>query len=375
MEQYKNFGVDDFVWDPFFRQWILTPTRESNTEWNNWLAANSDCEATVAQARQLVLALRVNETNLPEREVSDTIAAAMGRIAKPAQEEEYTLPSRFYQSWWFRIAASVILLIVIGWTIRIYRTPAPQLAVTEVVPDTVKPMEPVVAMLEKVNTGSAPITIRLSDKSKITLKKGSSLRYPSTFEASQREVYLTGEAFFDISKDPERPFIVYANELVTKVLGTSFLIKAYPTSREVTVEVKTGRVSVSTRTDRLNAATRRETEGVILSPNQKVIFERNEIRMVKTLVERPAIIVSKANIPQFQFEDTPVSEAFGAIAKAYGIAILFDEELLSGCPITATLDNQPLHDKLTIICKAIEATYEIVDGQIIINSKGCKTDI
>ena len=372
MEQYKNFGVDDFVWDPYFRQWILTPTRESNTEWNDWLAANPDCSARVSQARQLVLALKVNEKDLPVGEVSDVIATALGRISKSAEEDEYTPALRFYQSWWFRIAASLVFLLAIGWTVRMYRTPAVQVAVTEVVHDTILPAEPVVTMEERVNTGSAPLTIRLSDNSKITLTKGSKLRYPATFETSQREVYLTGEAFFDISKDPERPFIVYANELVTKVLGTSFLIKAYPSSREVTVEVKTGRVSVFAKSNRLHPATRREAEGVILSPNQKLIFERNEVRMVKTLVERPSIIVSKASIPQFEFEDTPVSVAFGAIAKAYGIDILFDEELLSGCPLTATLENQPLHDKLSIICKAIEANYEILDGQIVIHSKGCK---
>ena len=94
--------------------------------------------------------------------------------------------------------------------------------------------------------------------------------------------------------------------------------------------------------------------------------------MVKTLVEKPEIIVPKAQIPHFEFEDTPASEAFATIGKAYGIDILFDEELLRDCPLTAALDSQTLHEKLSIICKAVEARYEILDGQIIIHSRGCR---
>ena len=230
------------------------------------------------------------------------------------------------------------------------------------------------SVVEIKNTSNKPQRVALEDGSIVILKAKSSISFPEHFGEKRRLVYLHGEAFFEISKDPERPFLVYSNGLVTKVLGTSFTIKAYDSAREVMVEVKTGRVSVFAQSDPdLNEKlSRRELEGMILSPNQKIIYERDGIRMVKTLVEKPQIILPKSQIPQFEFEDTPANEAFESIAKSYGIDILYDEELLSGCPLTATLDNQSLHEKLSIICKAVEASYEILDGQIIIHSKGCR---
>ncbi|TDE13356.1 FecR family protein [Dyadobacter psychrotolerans] len=373
MDQYKNFKVEDFVWDTFFRQWILSPTRESDLAWNQWLTENPETSALVRQAREVVLSLHVKEPRLSDEEirlaVQNTLAIARKRRIEETDEDR---PKRIYRSIWFQVAASVAILLVAGWWLQSHR--GQSLADRPGNSTIDQPLFAGTELIEKVNKTDVPLRIQLADNSAITLTPGSSLRYPETFPGAKREVYLEGEAFFDIAKDPDHPFLVYANELVTKVLGTSFIIKAYERSREVTVEVKTGRVSVFAKSDPdLQAKiTRRELEGVILSPNQKIIFERDQIRMVKTLVENPEIIVPKSQIPHFEFEDTPASEAFASIGKAYGIDILFDEELLSGCPLTARLDNQPLHEKLSIICKAVEASYEVLDGQIIIHSRGCR---
>ena len=177
-----------------------------------------------------------------------------------------------------------------------------------------------------------------------------------------------------MAKDPDRPFLVYAKELVTKVLGTSFSIEAYEGSDNITVEVKTGRVSVFAKSDPevKQKATNRELNGVVLTPNQKITYNRGEVRLVKSLVENPEVILPKSKSTQFEFEETPASEVFAAIGKAYGIDILYDEDLLKDCPLNASLDTQTLHEKLTIICKAVEAQYEILDGQIVIHSKGCR---
>ena len=61
MDQYINFGVEDFVWDSFFRTWVLTPTRESDAAWNNWLLQNPETRSVVDQAKQIVLSLQINE--------------------------------------------------------------------------------------------------------------------------------------------------------------------------------------------------------------------------------------------------------------------------------------------------------------------------
>ena len=327
--------------------------------------------ANINKARAVVLSLRVAEPEISTAEISkivkETIAKTTPGNAVTSEPEVYTIVP-FHKKFWFKIAASLTIVMLFAW-----------LAISRLTEHGVSGVKENLTadrglLIEKINSGKVPLLVRLNDGSQVTLAPESRIRYARKFVGSKREVYLTGEAFFDIHKDPSRPFFVYANELVTKVLGTSFTIKAYKTSKEVTVEVKTGRVSVFTQLDpdAKEKISNHELEGVVLSPNQKIIYARDQIRMVKTLVEKPEIIISKAKTPQFIFEDMPVSEVFDAIGKAYGIDILYDEELLKDCPLTAILENQTLHEKLTIICKAIEANYEILDGQIVVHGKGCK---
>lgn len=373
MNDYKNYGIEDLVWDTFFRQWVISPTRETDTTWKEWLSENPEMSEKINLARQVVLSLQVKEPEISNQEidkiVKETISRSKPVISDDSRKAEFKILP-FYRQVWFKIAASLTLIILFGWLAKSRINVNNQLSSVDKQIIT----EEKVRFSEKINTTNTPLLIALNDGSKITLAPSSTIRYPENFVNNKREVYLTGEAFFNISKDPNRPFFVYANELVTKVLGTSFRIKAYKTSKVVTVEVKTGRVSVFAQSDPdiRNKTSNHELEGIVLSPNQKIIYARDQVRMVKTLVEKPEIIIPKAQIPQFIFEDAPVTHVFDSIAKTYGIDILYDEELLKGCPLTAILDNQTLHEKLTIICKAIEANYEILDGQIVIHGGGCK---
>ncbi|MCF2488147.1 FecR family protein [Dyadobacter sp. CY347] len=373
MDHYKDFTVEDFVWDTFFRQWMLSPTRETDELWGAWIETNADAHQKIQQARSIVLSLSMHEPEISDPEITEIVKNTVGRINSfekypaPAEPAKYT---KIYNFPWFRIAATVALVLVSGWIIFSLSTKKESQKIT-----FEKPIqEHKDSLTEKWNASMKPMTVVLEDGSKVTLSANGRIRYANKFVAARREVYLEGEAFFDITKDADRPFFVYSNGLVTKVLGTSFTVKAYGNSNEVTVEVKTGRVSVFAQSDPdvAQKTSGRELQGIVLSPNQKIIYSREEVRMVKTLVEKPEIVVPKAEISQFQFEDTPASDVFATVGKAYGIEILYDAEILKDCPLTATLDNQTLHEKLFIICQAVEASYEILDGQVVIHSRGCK---
>lgn len=372
MDRYIDFSVEDFVWDDFFRQWTLSPTPETDNLWDDWIDANPEMLEKVEQAKAIVLSLRLHEPEIGDAEINQVVKKTVGRITG-GEENQRTSVRRIpaFSIPWMQFAASVALIMLLGWavySVMIKQEDKPQLSQQDSM------AQPGDSFIEKNNTTSETIQLTLSDGSTISLAPKGSIRYPERFNGARREVSLEGEAFFDIAKDPEHPFLVYANGLVTKVLGTSFRIKAYGDSREVTVEVKTGRVAVFAQSDPhlKEKVEDKQFRGVVLTPNQKIIYARNEVKMVKTLVEKPEIVVSKAETPVFEFEDTPASEVFNTIGKAYGIDILYDEALLKDCPLTAALDNQTLHDKLNIICKAVESSYEIVDGQVVIHSKGCR---
>lgn len=221
-----------------------------------------------------------------------------------------------------------------------------------------------------VNQSDKNKLLHLEDGSSIRLFPKSKLSYPKQFRNDKREVFLEGEAFFEIAKNPAKPFYVYTNQIVTKVIGTSFFVKANRSDKQIQVLVRSGKVSVFKK-EAVSSDISRQIEGVVILPNQQLNFDIDTKNFTKTVIEKPAFIANKAMI-DFNFEDTSASEVLKKIQEAYGVSIIFDEELLKQCPFTADLNDEPLYGKISLLCKAIEATYETIDGQIVITGKGCK---
>ncbi len=234
----------------------------------------------------------------------------------------------------------------------------------------------VLTFINQSNSSATPQRLRLPDSSWVTLQPGSRLQYPAVFARAKREVTLTGDAFFEVQKNPTKPFLVYANDVVTKVLGTSFRVNAQSSGRNVTVSVRTGKVSVYSH--KLATLTRTKTDpetiGVVLTPNQQVTYLSEELRLVKTLVEKPAVLVSPAQLATFTFQNAPVSRVFAAIEKVYGVDVVYDEDVMRHCAITTSLEEENLHEKLRILCKLLGASYKVIDAQVVISSPGCSDE-
>jgi len=112
--------------------------------------------------------------------------------------------------------------------------------------------------------------IYLSDGSIITLNSETVLKYPSSFDGATREVYLDGEAFFDVAKDHAHPFIVHAGKMNVKVLGTAFNIKSYANDKTIETTLLRGAVEV-TLADR-------PADRIILKPNEKLVLNNNNLQ-------------------------------------------------------------------------------------------------
>ena len=273
---------------------------------------------------------------------------------------------RFWINPRWAAAALVFLLLGIGWyTIRV-ASPA-----TTTRPTADTPTQTL--FTEQLNTTTGPVAIRLIDGSRVTLQPGSKIRYPVAFAAHRRDVTLVGDAFFDVRRNPTQPFYVYTRDVVTRVLGTSFRVKALASERDVTVAVRTGRVSVYSPKLISEGKSKPdpETHGVVLTPNQQVWYLSQQQRLIKTLVKRPVILLPKEEQLAFTFRNASVADILKAIEKTYGVEIVYDEELMRHCAITTSLNQEDLYDKLTIICKLLGATYKVIDAQIVITGPGC----
>jgi transmembrane sensor len=222
-------------------------------------------------------------------------------------------------------------------------------------------------MISMINTTEIVQVVRLNDGTKVSLKPKSEIQYPRTF-GSTREVYLKGEAFFNVKRDTAHPFIVYSNEVVTRVLGTSFIVKAYEGSKDITVSVKTGRVSVSKNSVQ---AVKSEKNEVILIPNQQAVYDRLKDEVVRQLVERPEIVKPAEEQMAMKYDGAQVVKIFDALEELYGVEIEFDEELLKNCALTTTMKEEGLFERIKVICEAIGARYEVQETKILITSEGC----
>jgi ferric-dicitrate binding protein FerR (iron transport regulator) len=175
---------------------------------------------------------------------------------------------------------------------------------------------------------------------------------------------LSGEAFFDVKKDPSKPFFVYAGDLTTRVLGTSFTVRSFEKENVASVEVRTGSVSVVARAPR-------KTQSVVLAPNQQASFFRKEERLSMGLVKAPQPVIPQAELPGFTFHNAPVSTIFDSLARAYGIEIVYDKEAVAACRLTSSIQEESLFEILDVICEAIEADYEVAGARIKISEPNC----
>lgn len=218
--------------------------------------------------------------------------------------------------------------------------------------------------------------VSLSDGSVITLQPESTLYYPSAFTGNTREVYLTGNAFFKIFRNPAKHFIVHTGGLLTEVLGTSFNITHDTKTNKIEVAVVTGKVSVYEQSKMDNVAANPKPNGVILTPNQKVTYNSSNNQFITSLVEYPKPLVSTTqpttdSIGRFVFEEVPLSKVLNELAEVYGININTEPKNLDNCHFTGDITKQDLYKKLDIICQSTRSSYEVRGTVIIIKGKGC----
>lgn len=223
-----------------------------------------------------------------------------------------------------------------------------------------------------VNTSENPETYWLADSTKVELMPGTELHVLAAFAShDRREVQLKGVAFFDVKKNPNKPFLVHTGEVVTRVLGTSFRIVHTSEEEDIEVEVHTGKVSVYNKT--ITDKREKKNNGVVLTPNQKVTYYPKDQHFVTSVVPEPVLLEqAKIGKPAFQYEETPIEQILSDLEQNYGLHIAVDNDRFKDCPLTADLSEQTLFDKLEMICTSLGASYEIKGTTILISGRGCK---
>lgn len=369
MQKRNNYTeIEDFLSDESFQSWILL--KIDNDGWEEWTLESRQRARLVEDARLLLLAMKVPETNLSPSDIHGALQTTWAKIEEKENQSRFSQNSknRFFRRYLLTgVAASLVFGLLSIWYYKNHFTSDNVVTYKELIDDNTE------GLVEQTNNSNKPQIITLSDGSSVLLQPKSKLSYPKIFVGNERKVYLSGEGFFEISKNPKKPFFVYANEIVTKVVGTSFRVKAYADQPDVEVLVRTGKVKVKSN----EMVAKPNQQEVVLLPNQALRFVRTDLKFNKitNITEDKELVQSIGNIEQlsFEFTDIPVSQILQTIEQAYLVKIDYPKNKLKDCHLTTSLSDQPLTEKLKIICKSIgtNTNFEMNGNQIIITSEGC----
>jgi transmembrane sensor len=233
----------------------------------------------------------------------------------------------------FRVAAAITLLI--GLTIGGYF----------IFNSQNQPKELVILAEQQVVNDTLP------DGTMVTLNKRSLLSYPEKFKRNKREVVLKGEAFFNVSPDKKKPFIIYTGEAEITVVGTSFNVKSIEGNIEVVVETGIVRVTKNGHTIELNAGERTTITPQVNTPVKEAVTDK---------------LYNYYRTREFVCDDTPLWKLVAVINEAYDVNIVIKREDLKNETINSPFINESLDQVLEVIALTFKLNVTKKDNQIIL---------
>ncbi|WP_338871971.1 FecR domain-containing protein [Spirosoma sp. SC4-14] len=343
--------VEDFLENDAFRAWVLERRTEDRIRWQAWLIQHPHKREIYEQAVATLLVLQGKPVELSDQQVKTKTTEIIDQMP-----DTFTVSKPLLGWHWGRWLSAAAVIGLIVWF---------QLG-KSVFNSLTKPDEQTLAAKEwKIvkNVTGQSLVVLLPDNSSVLLSTGSELRFRRQTNYALREVYLQGEGFFEVAKNPAKPFIVYTANLTTKVLGTSFQVHSFPKETTAYVKVKTGKVTVTPANS--------PDKPILLTVNQEVKLGTGTKQLVKhdhlQSEEGADSIVNQ----QFTFNYTPIPAVFDQLAASYHMPIRYDQHLLHNCTFTGQLNDVPFLEKIRLICLTTESSYEVVNNQILIHSRGC----
>ena len=361
---------EQLIENPLFFKWIFHPTEELNDYWGTYLEQNpEETDAVLEFKSKFEKNLKFTNTTFSE-ERKKRLAR---QIAKQLDKLDEKKKRRIFLHNIMKYAAVALLFFTIGSSLVYLYMANRQPEI--IVENSVLPahaQEPVLIIDNKqqiqLNSGESELdysnsgeiivnqaesvkkkakgqspemntliipygsrsVITLADGSKVWLNAGSRLIYPSEFVDKRREVFLVGEAFFDIAKDESHPFYVKTTDVEIKVLGTQFNVSAYPEDYSVQTALAEGRVELS----RVNAGLLEKK--IQLSPGELAYFNKKSRETIIYKVDLEYYTLWTDGL--FSFSNTDLNRIIRKLERFYNIRFQFDDPLKGSIQITGKLD-------------------------------------
>ncbi len=333
---YTNYSAIDFVMDEYFQQWVLHPDKATDIYWYQWLKDHPDKNAEIHEARKLILLQRFKHTAVPAGKLAE-IRENIKKNAdfRPAIPIHKKTQKPVLSSGWLKVAASLTLLLITGMGLYLLKFDYPR----------------------TVATGYGQIKeIMLPDSSRVILNANSSVEYsPDWTAGKKREIWLRGEAYFEVTKQetelltrpadkPEATFtkfIVHVDGLDVEVVGTQFNVN----NRNGAVKVVLNEGKVRIRAN--------DGKQVSMVPGEMLTYSAKSKNLLKKLVD-PEKHISWRN-KHLIFEGEQLQKIASLLETDYGVKVVFTNPQLGEKKITGVLPS----DSLDVILEALQTIYGI----------------
>nr|WP_307735068.1 FecR domain-containing protein [Chitinophaga nivalis] len=247
--------------------------------------------------------------------------------------------------------AAILLGICLLMYQRFSPAPSPHLAVT--------------LQMDSVSTakGTSKVVL-LPDGTRIRLNGGTTLRYPAVFSENKREVYLNGEAFFEVNKDLDHPFIIHAATFTTTVLGTSFNIRSAGKQDLAEVAVATGKVQV--------AITGQPSQDAItlLTPGEKATYHSGHSTGWKKS-QTPIASIGAWRNREFIYDQTPLSIILSDLENAYGLNFQVKNNRVLSCTYSVKFKQMTAKQIMATLALMSEVRFLTKDSLIEVSGNSC----
>ena len=345
--EYSSYTTEDFLKDSLFLKWVKDGNQEAKDFWERWLNSEPENKDSFLAAKYIAQNLQPTiEHRTTQKEYISMYEAIFKEGSQHHYKNKFRIDRRKYI---IRVAAVILPLIFVGYLFyshTLLKQDAP-------------PLETKNILREKYYPKGNKSSLTLSDKTKVNLNSESSFRFPGKFQADlPREVYLEGEAFFDVTEDLERPFLVHTGMVTTRVLGTSFNVEALHGSSIIKITVVTGKVSVYD--DMGNK--------VMLSPNETMNYnkETGEIKKVKC---QDMEMVTGWKDGKLIFRNAEFSKVFSELEKWYGVEIILEANARVNGTYSGRFQNESLQRVLEGISYTSDFQFHIKGDSVYINNR------
>ncbi|HEV8512285.1 MAG TPA: FecR domain-containing protein [Cyclobacteriaceae bacterium] len=299
-------------------------------------------ETTMEEERALFNFLESDTTSEFQSEKAQFLFFKKSREEKPTQDlfEGANFPQKKILKINFGFATRIAALLIIGLGISYFLFTVFH-----------KPL------IEHTTRANVQSEIKLPDGSLVWLHNHSRLRYPTAFDKDSREVFLEGEAYFEIRKDSTRPFIVHTHEATTKVVGTSFDLRNYAAEEHVELTVFTGKVIFGS------------AKKVEVASSNSMIYEKKNGQLHPSTLKGLNSLAWKTK--RLKFEDTPLDEVLIDLARYYNVHFEMKSKAKLNCHFSGNFNNPQLEDMLNALSFSMNVKFQLNQDVYYIDDHNC----